>query len=51
MTTPCRFVSPSGIIAAKVLAGCDGEATVKEIRQGRVSRSIGATLALVGFLS
>jgi hypothetical protein len=33
MTTPCRFVSPSGIIAAKVLAGCDGEATVKEIRR------------------
>jgi len=34
MTTPCRFVSPSGIITAKVPAGCDGEATVKEIRQG-----------------
>jgi hypothetical protein len=33
MTTPCRFVSPSGIIAAKPLDGCDGEATVKEIRE------------------
>ena len=32
MTTPCRFVSPSGIITVMMLAGCDGEATVKEIR-------------------
>jgi len=32
MTTPCRFVSPSGIITGMPLAGCDGKATVKEIR-------------------